>query len=166
MVKEVSDTEDLLQEIFVKAYFALPKFNQDSTFYTWIYRIAANHCLDHLRKHRPKTYSLDEQKDDGEDTFQPMELKAPFQEAPHETIDFKHTLRAVLSELSPEHRLVLTLRELQGYNYEEIAEIAECEVNTVKSRLNRARAAFKEIFEMKMGTSDAKNPSNPLRETI
>src|SRR5258708_17228398 len=146
MVSNREQAEDLIQEIFVKAYFALESFEAQSSFYTWLYRIASNHCLDYLRKNRPPQVSLDHPlSDDSERTFQDT-LQAPRTEDPEASVDDPSEAVNLLAALEPEQRLILSLRELEGRTYEELAEMLNCPVNTIKSRLNRAREALKEAY--------------------
>ncbi len=151
MVTQRQTAEDLLQEIFVKAYFALETFGSQSAFYTWLYRIASNHCLDHLRKKRYDHTSLDQPLcEDSETRFQDT-LKAPFTDHPDLMLAERSESQALLGALAPSERLILTLRELDGRSYEEIAQIMDCPVNTVKSRLNRAREALKKAYDQLYG---------------
>jgi RNA polymerase sigma-70 factor (ECF subfamily) len=138
--------EDLLQEIYVKAYFALESFEGQSSIYTWLYRIASNHCLDYLRKNRPVQISLDRPlSDDSEMTLEDV-LEAPKTDHPEASLEAPSEATALLAALEPSERLILTLRELEGRSYEELANILNCPVNTVKSRLNRAREALKAAY--------------------
>ena len=138
--------EDLTQEIFVKAYFALSSFQGQSAFYTWLYRIASNHCLDYLRKRRPVQVSLNSPlTSDSERTFEDT-LESPSSDHPEAALEGPAEATALLNALEPEQRLILSLRELEGHSYEELAELLNCPVNTVKSRLNRAREALKEVY--------------------
>lgn len=149
--------EDLTQEIFVKAYFALSSFEGQSAFYTWLYRIASNHCLDHLRKRRPQQISIDRpMTDDSEMTFQET-LEAPASDNPETSLEASSEAAALLEALDPEQKFILSLRELEGYSYEDLAELLNCPLNTVKSRLNRAREALKAVYIQKYGNiSDGK----------
>jgi RNA polymerase sigma-70 factor, ECF subfamily len=147
MVPAREQAEDLTQEILVKAYFALPRFNFGSAFYTWLFRIGANHCLDHLRKKRPPEVSIDAPISEEEDTSRGERLMAPESEGPSAPLERESESYRILQSLSPEQRLILSLRELEGYSYEDIAKELNCGVNTIKSRLNRARAALKEAYE-------------------
>ncbi len=143
MVRNREQAEDLVQEIFIKAYFALESFEGQSGFYTWLYRIASNHCLDYLRKNRPIQISLDRPfSDDSEMTFEDT-LKAPFSDDPEAAMETPSEAAALLAALQPDQRLILSLRELEGHSYEELADMLNCPVNMVKSRLNRAREALK-----------------------
>jgi RNA polymerase sigma-70 factor, ECF subfamily len=151
MVRNREHAEDLTQEIFVKAFFALGSFKGDSTFYTWIYRIASNTCLDFLRKRRLPEVSLDQNYNAEDDLLRKDTLPAPASELPDAPLESEGDVVRLLEELSPDHRLVLTLREAQGYAYEEMADILKCNVNTIKSKLNRAREALKKAYEAKYG---------------
>jgi RNA polymerase sigma-70 factor (ECF subfamily) len=151
LVPNREQSEDLTQEIFVKAYFALASFEGQSAFYTWIYRIASNHCLDHLRKRRPQQISIDRPiENDSEITFEDT-LEAPASDNPEAPIQSSMEAAALLNALDPEQKLILSLRELEGYSYEDLAEMLKCPLNTVKSRLNRAREALKAAYIQKYG---------------
>jgi RNA polymerase sigma-70 factor (ECF subfamily) len=155
LVRNREQAEDLTQEIFVKAYFALPSFQSQSAFYTWIYRIASNHCLDHLRKRRPDQVSIDRPVTiDSEMTFEDT-LEAPYSDHPEASLHTPTETSALLATLDPEQRVILSLRELEGRSYEEIAGVLDCPVNTVKSRLNRAREALKTAYLRKYGPPPA-----------
>jgi len=151
MISKREQAEDLTQEIFIKAYFALPRFAGDSAFYTWLFRIASNHCLDYLRKRKLPEISLDSPLED-EGTFDRLQtLEAPSSETPEASLKDPSEVAGVLEKLEPDQRLILSLRELEGYSYDELAKILHCGVNTIKSRLNRARQALKVAFERKYG---------------
>jgi len=146
MVSSQEQAEDLTQEIFVKAYFALSSFEGQSAFYTWLYRIASNHSLDYLRKYRPPQVSLDQPfREDSEMTLEDT-LLAPPSDRPEARLEGGPEAAALLAALEPDQRWILSLRELEGHSYEEMAEILDCPMNTVKSRLNRAREALREAY--------------------
>ncbi len=146
MVSNREQAEDLVQEIFVKAYFALESFEGQSSFYTWLYRIASNHCLDHLRRNRPNQISLDRPLSEDSDMTLEDTLEAPHSDHPEASLEAPSEAAALLNALDPDQRLILTLRELEGHSYEELAEMLNCPVNTIKSRLNRAREALKVAY--------------------
>lgn len=141
-VSNVAEVEDVTQEAFIKAYRALPKFRGDSAFYTWLYRIAANAAKNHLvaLSRRPTT---DLALDDSESYEVPGRLKD--NESPDEVI-MGQQLEAVISQaidvLPLELKAALTLREFEGLSYDEIAEVLECPIGTVRSRIFRAREAI------------------------
>lgn len=150
-VRQREQAEDLIQEIFVKAYFALESFEGQSAFYTWLYRIATNHSMDYLRKHRPDQVSLDKPIDDAGEITVANTIEGPSSDHPDAQLDVPTAAKSLLDGLDPDQRVILTLRELEGYSYEELAEILDCPVNTVKSRLNRAREALKTAYVEKYG---------------
>jgi RNA polymerase sigma-70 factor (ECF subfamily) len=141
-VNNAAEVEDVTQEAFIKAYRALPKFRGDSAFYTWLYRISANAAKNHLVAlgRRPTT---DLALDDSESYEVPGRLKD--NESPDEVI-MGQQLEAVISQaidaLPLELKAALTLREFEGLSYDEIAEVLECPIGTVRSRIFRAREAI------------------------
>jgi len=149
MVRNDADAWDLAQEAFVKAWKALPKFKAQSNFYTWLYRIAHNVTYDWLRK-KSNQVGKDEF-DDGvrgkmvESPTTPREAAAPDESA--ERSDLRRTLDEALSKLSPDHREVILLKEVEGLQYNEIAERIEVTLGTVMSRLFYARKKLQEILK-------------------
>lgn len=141
-VKNTAEVEDVTQEAFIKAYRALPKFRGDSAFYTWLYRIAANAAKNYLvaQGRRP---TADLALDDSESFDMPGRLRD--NETPDEVI-MGQQLEALISDtiqaLPSELKAALTLREFEGLSYEEIAEVLECPIGTVRSRIFRAREAI------------------------
>jgi RNA polymerase sigma-70 factor (ECF subfamily) len=140
------DAEDVVQETLVNAYQSLASFKGDSQFFTWLYRIAYNTAISHKRK--PKgAVSLDAGRN-GEAGFEPLDGSEYNQpgSAMARAEDVRRIERA-LHQLSPEHRVVLVLKEIEGQKYETIAEILQVPVGTVRSRLHRARLELREILE-------------------
>src|SRR5262249_26795052 len=130
------------QEVFVKAYRSLSGYRSGSSFYTWLYRIASNHCLDLLRsKGRRPAESLDalldEKGDSVEGQFAVLDNTRAASEA-------KALIGQILQLLPPDYRVVLTLREIEGLSYQEIADTMECSIDSVKARLRRARIDIEE----------------------
>jgi len=124
--------DDLTQEAFIKAYFALPKFQLKSEFGTWLYRITLNHIKDYLRKKgRVKEISLDDLAVSQEEEIQ---IKEKEQEEQRRRILYRS-----LSELPEKYQSILTLRDIQGISYEDISIILKISPGTVNSRLHRAR---------------------------
>ena len=135
--------EDAAQEVFLKAYRSLPGFRLDSTFSTWLYRIASNHCLDLLRRRgREKSESLDAL---GEKDGEPSDAGLPSVEGEERAVEDRDLVERLLSSLPPDYRLILTLREVQGLSYHEIAEAMDCSLDSVKARLRRAREKLEEL---------------------
>lgn len=143
------DASDMAQEAFVRVYVKLPEFRGESSFSTWLFRIASNACLDEIRKRkRQKVTSLQNPYELGEGE----ELERQYADeadGPEELLARKETRAAVqacIADLDDEYRVVVVLRDIQGLAYNEIAELLGLNLGTVKSRLNRARAAIKEKF--------------------
>ncbi len=139
-----ADAGDLAQDTFIRMYQALPGFRGDSSFATWLYRIAANACRDELRKkQRRRNVSMDEMIE-----ASPANIPTAASEySPEEAVqrqEIRHQVQECLNRLSDDHRLILVLREIQGLSYEEIAGLLDCSLGTVKSRISRARNALKE----------------------
>jgi RNA polymerase sigma factor (sigma-70 family) len=135
------DANDLAQETFIKGYQALKTFKGDSTFYTWIYRIAVNKTINHLKqkKHRPHL-SLNDLDFNAE--HDPDMVAFVHDNTPRRNVglaELQERLNAALLKLSEAHRLAVTLHDIQGLPHEEIARIMDCNVGTVRSRLFYAR---------------------------
>ena len=133
----------MTQEAFIKAYKALPSFRGDSAFYTWMYRIAVNTAKNHLISRGRKTPTQDIDLDDAE--FFTGEAAMKETDTPDGLLQ-RDQLRDVvfdaIEQLPDELRRAVTLRELEGMSYEEIAEAMECPIGTVRSRIFRAREAI------------------------
>ena len=136
------NAEDAAQEIFLKVYQSLNRFHGNSAFSTWLYRVAYNHCLDLIRKetrHRAESWEkLIEER--GEEMHGLLTDKSNIQEH----LKNSDLVHQVLSLLPTEYRLILTLRELNGFSYQEIAELTHSSFDSVKARLRRAREDFEQ----------------------
>lgn len=144
-----SEAEDLTQEAFVKALQAIDRFDGRSGFYTWLFRIATNLALSERRRAaRRQTYSLDSAGPEDDRGGLPADQRPGAPGAEPEAracADESHALvLAALASLDQEHRAVVVLRDMESFGYEEIAEILEVPIGTVKSRLHRARMALRE----------------------
>jgi RNA polymerase sigma-70 factor, ECF subfamily len=142
-VKDPHEAEDVSQEAFLKAYRALPNFRGDSAFYTWLYRIAVNTAKNHLvsRGRRPPSTDVDmEDAQQIDETSMLRELETP--EANLEKEDLRKVIYQAIEELPEELRTAFSLREFSGLSYEDITEIMDCPVGTVRSRIFRAREAI------------------------
>lgn len=141
MTSNHEDAADLTQETFVKAFRALKSFKGDSSFFTWLYRIAVNKTINHLkqRKHRGQI-SLDDLDLNAENDPELVALisdRTPRREV--SLRELQERLNMAMQRLSEEHRMVVTLHDIQGIKHEEIAEMMKCNVGTVRSRLFYAR---------------------------
>lgn len=133
--------DDLAQEVFIKAYEALPHFRFQSSFYTWLYRIAVNKSRDELRRRKVRRlFSLQSMIDGGD-----QELTSKMVAQPEEK-ETQELIAKGLQSLPEKFRLPIILKDIDGRSYEEIAEIMECEIGTVKSRLSRARAMLRDVL--------------------
>ncbi len=144
IISHPSDVEDVLQESFIKAYKALPRFRGESQFYTWLYRIAVNTAKNHIASvgRRPQASDIDIAEEvTVTDTPNLHETDTPERELMR--YELEQTIKKSIQELEPELKSALTLREYAGLSYEQIAEIMECPVGTVRSRIHRAREAVK-----------------------
>ncbi|MGE5415893.1 MAG: sigma-70 family RNA polymerase sigma factor [Acidobacteriota bacterium] len=137
------DANDMSQEAMIKAYRSLKSFKGDSSFSTWLYRITANVCLDELRKRKRTLHmiSLDEPVAtlDGDDLEREIADSSPTADIMYERKVLEEQLQGVILTLKPEHRSVVVLRDVMDLTYEDMADILQCSVGTIKSRLSRAR---------------------------
>ena len=145
-VKEMQLAEDISQESFIKAYRSIDSFREESAFYTWLYRITANTAKNYLvSKGRRKESSISELSiSENEDFFE-----LPTNDSPEQILmaqSLKDTIYDALSGLPEDTRTALSLREFEGLNYEEIAEIMNCPVGTVRSRIFRGREALENLI--------------------
>jgi len=151
------DALDVLQESFIKIYRYLNKFNENSRFDTWVYRIVVNTCNDMLRKNKKYNFADSVYKNEEHEDVA-LEI-ADSDPGPGELFEQKEEgayILKCLGLLGFEHREVLILRDIRGFSYDEISEILDCSMGTVKSRLSRARDKLKEIY-FKHGESREQN---------
>ena len=149
VIRNRDDSFDVAQEVFLKLYHSIGSFKGESSFSSWLYRIAKNSALDFLRKQKKaQTVSLNAENDDGEkllpDLPDPSDRNHPEKAAL--AAEKREMLYAALNRLTPEHREMILLRDINGYTYEEISDMLGLESGTVKSRLFRAREALRKIL--------------------
>src|SRR5258707_8952576 len=157
-IRDASEVEDVTQEAFIKAYRALPSFRGDSAFYTWLYRIGINTAKNYLvalGRRAPTVTEIDnEEAEDVEVGEQLKDMNTPEQQMM--TRQIAETVNSTLLQLPEELRTAITLREIDGLSYEEIAQIMNCPIGTVRSRIFRAREAVAEKLRPQLGTSKDK----------
>jgi RNA polymerase sigma-70 factor (ECF subfamily) len=142
-IRDHSEVLDVAQEAFIKAYRALPRFRGDSAFYTWLYRIAINTAKNHLVAQGRRMPNVDIDAQEAEQFEGAGGLK---EYATPENVLLKNeveaTIYSAIDQLPEDLRTAITLREIEGLSYEEIAETMDCPVGTVRSRIFRAREAI------------------------
>ena len=158
MVRDQAEVEDVVQESFIKAYRALPNFRGDSAFYTWLYRIGINTAKNYLVSmgRRPQI-SQDVEIEDAENFEDSEELRtAETPETEMMTKEIAKTVNETMMALPDELRTAITLRELEGLSYEEIASLMNCPIGTVRSRIFRARETIATKLRPLLDTPDDK----------
>ncbi|MBU0592403.1 MAG: RNA polymerase sigma factor RpoE [Pseudomonadota bacterium] len=145
-IRDAAEVEDVSQEAFIKAYRALPSFRGESAFYTWLYRIGINTAKNYLvaqgRRAPTITEYSPEEAENFEDASELRDINTPEHELMTKQIG--QTVNSAMAELPEELRTAITLREIEGLSYEEIAEVMNCPIGTVRSRIFRAREAIAE----------------------
>jgi RNA polymerase sigma-70 factor (ECF subfamily) len=159
MVRDVDLVADIAQESFIRAYRALPQFRGDSAFYTWLYRIAVNtakKALVDLKRDPIVTEAAMASTDDDDETsrrgLEPSDMATP--EALLASKEIAATVNAAIEALSEDLRQAITLREIEGLSYEEIADVMNCPIGTVRSRIFRAREAIAQRLRPLLDTRD------------
>ncbi len=159
-----ADAADAVQDAFLKAYTALGDFRGDSRFSVWLYRLVNNVCIDMLRRRkRQETVPLQTEDGDGEETELPLPDDRWDPAILAERASDREAVRAALAALPADCREILTLREIGGLSYEELAIQLGLEAGTVKSRLNRARKKMCALL-LQSGNFSHRDPSNRGRE--
>jgi RNA polymerase sigma-70 factor (ECF subfamily) len=156
MLGDSSDAADASQEVFLKAFKGIHNFRQGSSLKTWLYRIAIREALNHRRwfkRHLQKNVSIDAEPEEGCAPIEIEDLAAtPFDQlAAHE---IQVAVQGALQQIAEVFRSAVILRDLEGLSYEEVAEVLDCSVGTVKSRILRGRRALKEILEPLLGEKE------------
>ncbi len=155
LVRDQAEAEDVVQEAFIKAYRALPQFRGDSAFYTWLYRIGINTAKNYLvtqgRRAPTSTEADVEEAETFDDGDRLRDINTP--ESLLATKQIAQTLNVAMDELPEELRTAITLREIEGLSYDEIAESMGCPIGTVRSRIFRAREAISEKLRPLLDTA-------------
>jgi RNA polymerase sigma-70 factor (ECF subfamily) len=153
LVDNADDAQDVVQEAFLNAYQSLDGFKGDSLFFTWLYRIAVNTAISLRRKQRV-SISIDSSRN-GEfpiDPLDPSEQSRPGHAL--ERAEQERRIQQALSRLSPEHRAVLVMKDMEGQKYETMAEILQVPIGTIRSRLHRARLELRQLLEQEQGKGE------------
>jgi RNA polymerase sigma-70 factor (ECF subfamily) len=152
------DAQDVLQEAFLRGYEKLGKFHGDSSFYTWIYRIAVNIALSGRRRRRPVS-RLSEGRN-GEPAEPPVDPRDNDPSLPMERVERERIIQDALNLLAPDHRAVIVMKEFDGLRYEEIGAMLGIPVGTVRSRLHRARCELRERLSVLIDEEE------PVRQAV
>ncbi len=145
MLNDYESSLDVTQEVFIKVYNSLQKYSSDYKFSTWLYRIAHNAAIDHIRRNSANLQSLETENTDG--TYQ-LQLESPLltPEQERERSEWRSEIEAVVKCLPSAYKELILLRHAQDLSYDEIAEVTNLPLGTVKNRLFRAREMMREIF--------------------
>ena len=153
-IRDPAEVEDVAQEAFIKAYRALPSFRGESAFYTWLYRIGINTAKNFLvsqGRRAPTTTEFDSEEAEGfEDADQLRDINTPENMLMSKQV--AEAVNKVMDTLPEELKIAITLREIEGLSYEDIADMMNCPIGTVRSRIFRAREAIAEKLRPMLGT--------------
>lgn len=158
LVRDQAEAEDVVQETFIRAYRSLPQFRGESAFYTWLYRIGINMAKNYLMTQGRRTPTPIDATSDEAETFdeasQLRDINTP--ESMFASKQIAEAVNLAVDALSEELSTAITLREIEGLSYEEIAEVMECPIGTVRSRIFRAREAIAEKLRPLLDIADDK----------
>jgi RNA polymerase sigma-70 factor (ECF subfamily) len=161
MLGDASDAADGTQEVFLKAFRGIRGFRHGSSLKTWLYRIAIREALNHKRwfkRHLQKTVSIDAELEEGREHLEIEDLCAtPFEQLAAR--EMQVVVQRALHSIPHVFRVAVILRDLEGFSYEEVAEILECSIGTVKSRILRGRRALKEILQPLLMDQESRPPA-------
>lgn len=143
MLHSKEDAQDAAQEAFIKAYRSFEKFTPQASIYTWLYRVAVNTCLDYRRK--PQRLLVD-----SEVSITEIPAPEPSPERIYESKEASRLIQMALERLSPEFKTVIILREIEDFSYEDIAEVLQISLGTVKSKISRARDELRQLLREKL----------------
>lgn len=145
MLGNYESSLDVTQEVFIKVYNSLTKYSPEYKFSTWLYRIAHNAAVDHLRRNSVNVHSIESE--NGEGTFElQIESRAASPEQEHERSEWRSEIESVVRCLPPAYRDLILLRHGRDLSYDEIAQVTSLPLGTVKNRLFRAREMMREMF--------------------
>jgi len=158
ILRRQEDVEDVAQQVFLKVFLSLKKFDQRAAFSTWLYKITINECWDHLRKRkvRPLVYESDLSEEQVSRLDGIVSAERP-PESASERAEVKEFLDQVLEKVPEEDRQLLILKEMEGFSVQELARILNLNANTVKVRLFRARGRIMDAYRRRLGTATTGN---------
>jgi RNA polymerase sigma-70 factor (ECF subfamily) len=163
MLSDPTDAADGTQEVFLKAFKGIRSFRQGSSLKTWLYRIAIREALNSRRwfkRHLQKNVSIDAEPEEGQAKLEIEDLHAtPFDQLA--SLEIQTAVQSALSQIPDVFRSAVILRDLEGLSYEEVAEVLDCSVGTVKSRILRGRRALKEILDPLLGEHHSQHVDSP-----
>ncbi len=150
MTRNAEDARDLGQEVFIKVFSLLDRFDESYAFSSWLFRIATNHCIDHLRRNRLRFLSLDGGVgQDGEEYEFQLPDSGPEPDAVLQRKEALERLEEVIDDLPPHYKAITLLRHDQELSYEEIAEVLSLPLGTVKARIHRARQQIQQMLSIR-----------------
>jgi len=164
ILRRPEDVEDVAQQVFLKAYLGIKRFDQRAAFSTWLYKIAVNECWDYLRKKkvRPLVYEADLSEEQVSRLDGIVSADRP-PEGPNARAEAREVLDRMLASLPEQDRQLLVLKEMEGFSVQELAEILNLNVNTVKVRLFRARGRIMDVYRRRMDAGKKSAGSRPAR---
>jgi len=162
ILRRREDVEDVAQQVFLKAYLSLQRFDRRSAFSTWLYKISVNECWDYLRKKkaRPLVYESDLSEEQSQQLWR-VERDAAGPADARQRAEARQLAERLLAELGEEERLMMVLKEAEGLSVEEIAELLGMNANTVKVRLFRARGRLAESYRRQAARRSGRTERKP-----
>ncbi len=148
IVRNQNEVEDIAQEVFIKVFKNINKFEEKSSLYTWIYRITVNMCIDTIKKRKSVVY-IDEKLETGDGEIERQFESDQKTDEIYEKKELKDIINKCIEELPEKQRMMIILRDIKGFSYEEISSFTKTNIGTVKSQINRARLKLKELLEKK-----------------
>lgn len=164
ILRRREDVEDVVQQIFLKVFLSLKRFDQRSAFSTWLYKISVNECWDYLRKKkvRPLVYEADLSEEQVSRLDGAASAMRP-PESPIKRAEVRDLLEHMLESLPDQDRALLVLKEMEGFSVEELAVILDLNVNTVKVRLFRSRAKLMDVYRRRLKIKPAFSETGEAR---
>jgi len=165
ILRRREDVEDVVQQVFLKAFVSIKRFDLRAAFSTWLYKISVNECWDYLRKKkvRPLLYEADLSEEQVSRLDGIVTADRPLA-GPSDTAEARELVQWMLDKLPEQDRELLILKEIEGFSVQELAEILELNVNTVKVRLFRARGRLMDVYRRRMSAGSSRGASPAAAE--